>query len=198
MPEAVQRFIEWLRGLVEQIVTMVRIVLYGDDGGPPKRKRKRESSKMERFTRRAQLTLSLSQETAERMGHKAILPEHILVAMARADGSIAQAVLKQQNIEAQPLEEQVKQMYPPGTPPLQHVDLADDTKKVLELAVDTARGMGHYYIGSEHLLIGMMRLDRAEINTILKHFKVDAATLINSTKDVLSQKLPPDVSEENP
>jgi len=142
-------------------------------------------NKMERFTQRARRVLSLAQEAAEGMGHATIMPEHLLLALITEEEGVAHEVLKKQGMDKASLEQQIKQIFPPDDVLRRNPILADETKKVLELSVETARRFGHHYIGTEHLLGGMMRLGKAEINTILAHFNTDADTIIASTTTLL-------------
>jgi ATP-dependent Clp protease ATP-binding subunit ClpC len=146
-------------------------------------------NKMERFTKEARITLSLSQEAAESMGQYRILAEHMLLAITSQKESKACAVLNKLGINLDSLEEHVKQVYPPEPKqeahPLRQTELGIDVKKALELTVDSTRQMGHPYIGVEHLLLGIMRLNKAEIEGILLLYNTDANTILENTKAVL-------------
>ncbi|MEO8608153.1 MAG: Clp protease N-terminal domain-containing protein [Chloroflexota bacterium] len=114
-------------------------------------------NKMERFTQRARRVLSLTQEEAEALNHNYIGPEHFLVALIREEGGVAGRVLHDLGLEQRRVEEwveqlsQAKQRTTKETP-----DLSDGTKRVLELGVSAARKLGHQYIGTEHLLLGLL------------------------------------------
>ena len=103
-------------------------------------------NKMERFTQRARRVLSLAQEEAERLQHSYIGTEHLLLGLMREEGGVAGRVLSELGLDQRRVEELVERMTSSKrtTGPAQ-MDLSPSTKKVLELAVDEARRMGHHY-----------------------------------------------------
>ena len=115
-------------------------------------------NKMERFTQRARRVLSLAQEEAERLQHNYIGTEHLLLGLMREEGGVAGRVLRDLGLEQRRVEELVERLTRASTrTPSSQLDLSPGTKRVLELAVDEARRMGHHYIGTEHLLLGLVR-----------------------------------------
>jgi len=115
-------------------------------------------NKMERFTQRARRVLSLAQDEAERLQHGQISTEHLLLGLMREEGGVAGRVLRELGLDQRRVEELVVRLTDSGTRSLGGaLDLSPGTKKVLELAVDEARRMGHHYIGTEHLLLGLVR-----------------------------------------
>jgi ATP-dependent Clp protease ATP-binding subunit ClpC len=112
---------------------------------------------MQRFTQRARRVLSLAQEEAERMQHSYIGTEHLLLGLMREEGGVAGRVLRELGVEPQQVEELVERKTRAGQrAPFSKLDLSPGTKKVLELAVDEARRLGHHYIGTEHLLLALV------------------------------------------
>ena len=113
-------------------------------------------NKMQRFTQRARRVLGLAQEEAERMRHAYIGTEHLLMGLLKEDGGVAGRVLKQLGLEIEDVEQIVARSTDPSDrTPFSQLDLAPDTKKVIELAVEEARRMGHHYIGTEHSAAGV-------------------------------------------
>lgn len=111
-----------------------------------------------RFTRRAQKVLVLAQEEARRMNYPFVGTEHILLGLLREGEGVAAKVLMELGVNAGAVREQVEQIVERGQgPPVGEVTLTPRAKHVLELAIDEARSLGHNYIGTEHLLLGLIR-----------------------------------------
>ncbi|AMX00525.1 ATP-dependent Clp protease ATP-binding subunit [Rummeliibacillus stabekisii] len=111
-----------------------------------------------RFTQRAQKVLQLAQEEAIRMKHEAIGTEHILLGLIREGGGIAAKALEAINVSTEMIEEGIEELVGVGTKnvgPIVHY--TPRAKKVIELSVDESRKLGHSYIGTEHLLLALIR-----------------------------------------
>jgi ATP-dependent Clp protease ATP-binding subunit ClpC len=143
---------------------------------------------MERFTQRARRVLSLAQEEAERMQHSYIGTEHLLLGLMREEGGVAGRVLRDLGLEQSRVEELVERLTRASTrtTPTQ-LDLSPGTKKVLELAVDEARRMGHHYIGTEHLLLGLVRQSEGVAIDVLKRLGVSPEEVRRQTRRVLQE-----------
>ena len=114
-------------------------------------------SSMERFTQRARRVLSLAHQEAERMRHNYIGTEHLLLGLIREEGGVAGRVLRELGLESARVEEMVERLTGPGQHRGGKLDLSPGTQQVLEFAVEEARRMGHHYIGTEHILLGLVR-----------------------------------------
>ena len=112
---------------------------------------------MERFTQRARRVLSLAHQEAERMRHNYIGTEHLLLGLIREEGGVAGRVLRELGLDANRVQEIVERLTGPGQHRGAKLDLSPGTQQVLEYAVEEARRMGHHYIGTEHLLLGLVR-----------------------------------------
>jgi len=143
---------------------------------------------MERFTQRARRVLSLAQEEAERMQHNYIGTEHLLLGLMREDGGVAGRVLRDLGLDQNRVEELVERLTRAATKtaPTQ-LDLSPGTKKVLELAVDEARRMGHHYIGTEHLLLGLVRQQEGVAIDVLKRLGISPEEVRRQTRRVLQE-----------
>ena len=111
-----------------------------------------------RFTQRAQKVLQLAQEETIRMKHESIGTEHILLGLIREGGGIAAKALEAIEVNTQLIEEGVKELVGVGEKdvgPIVHY--TPRAKKVIELSVDESRKLGHSYIGTEHLLLALIR-----------------------------------------
>jgi ATP-dependent Clp protease ATP-binding subunit ClpC len=145
-------------------------------------------NKMERFTQRARRVLSLAQEEAERLQHNYIGTEHLLLGLMREDGGVAGRVLRDLGLEQSRVEELVERLTRASTrTTMVQLDLSPGTKKVLELAVDEARRMGHHYIGTEHLLLGLVRQSEGVAIDVLKRLGVSPEEIRRQTRRVLQE-----------
>ena len=111
-----------------------------------------------RFTQRAQKVLQLAQEEAIRMKHESIGTEHILLGLIREGGGIAAKALEAIEVDLSTIEEGVEKLVGSGTKdvgPIVHY--TPRAKKVIELSVDESRKLGHSYIGTEHILLALIR-----------------------------------------
>ncbi|MEL6148962.1 MAG: ATP-dependent Clp protease ATP-binding subunit [Chloroflexota bacterium] len=145
-------------------------------------------NKMERFTQRARRVLSLAQEEAERLQHNHIGTEHLLLGLMREDGGVAGRVLRELGLDQRRVEELVERMTRATTRPANaQLDLSPGTKRVLELAVDEARRMGHHYIGTEHLLLGLVRQTEGVAIDVLRRLGVSPEEVRRQTRRVLQE-----------
>ena len=165
------------------------------------------ANKMERFTQRARRVLSLAQEEAERLQHNYIGTEHLLLGLIREEGGVAGRVLRELGLRTatrrgtgRAHDARVDAHRPDGPP-----ELSPGTKRVLELAVDEARRMGHHYIGTEHLLLGLVRLPEGVAIDILKRLGVSPEEVRRQTRRVLqespvqsTQNTPPEEPRQPP
>ncbi len=146
------------------------------------------SNKMERFTQRARRVLSLAQEEAERMQHSYIGTEHLLLGLMREEGGVAGKVLREMGLRPAQVEQIIERMTSANKRPgVTHMDLSPATKKVLELAVDEARRMGHHYIGTEHLLLGLVRTTDGVALDVLRELKISPDEIRRQTRRVLQE-----------
>ncbi|MDW0113414.1 ATP-dependent protease ATP-binding subunit ClpC [Sporosarcina saromensis] len=111
-----------------------------------------------RFTQRAQKVLQLAQEEAIRMKHESIGTEHILLGLIREGGGIAAKALEAIDVSFETIEKGVESLVGSGSKevgPIVHY--TPRAKKVIELSVDESRKLGHSYIGTEHILLALIR-----------------------------------------
>ena len=144
-------------------------------------------SGMERFTQRARRVLSLAHQEAERMRHSYIGTEHLLLGLIREEGGVAGRVLRELGLEADRVQEIIERLTGPGQYRGGKLDLSPGTQQVLEFAVDEARRMGHHYIGTEHLLLGMVRLNEGVAMDVLRKLGVSAEQIRRQTRRVLQE-----------
>jgi ATP-dependent Clp protease ATP-binding subunit ClpC len=148
------------------------------------------SSKMERFTQRARHVLSLAQESAEAMNHAYIGTEHLLLGLLEEGGAAGQ-VLEELGLDIKRVRTLIERMSHAATRrPFGRVELSPGTKRVLELAVEEARRQGQHYIGTEHLLLGLMRHDEGIVVDILRQFGVTPVQVRRQTERLLKDNPP--------
>lgn len=144
-------------------------------------------SGMERFTQRARRVLSLAHQEAERMRHNYIGTEHLLLGLIREEGGVAGRVLRELGLEADRVQEIVERMTGTGQYRGGKLDLSPGTQQVLEYAVDEARRMGHHYIGTEHLLLGLVRHGEGVAIDVLRKLGITAEQIRRQTRRVLQE-----------
>jgi len=144
-------------------------------------------SSMERFTQRARRVLSLAHQEAERMGQNYIGTEHLLLGLIREDGGVAGRVLRELGLEADRVQEIVERLTGSGTSRGGKIDLSPGTQQVLEYSVEEARRLGHHYIGTEHLLLGLVRSGEGVANDVLKKLGVTPEQIRKQTRRVLQE-----------
>ncbi|MGQ9557188.1 MAG: ATP-dependent Clp protease ATP-binding subunit [Desulfurispora sp.] len=111
-----------------------------------------------KFTQRAQKVLHLAQEEAVRLGSPFVGTEHILLGLLREGEGVAARALQALQVDVDKVRQQVEQMVDKGQPvPVEQVMITPRGKRVLELAVEESRRLGHNYVGTEHLLLGLIR-----------------------------------------
>jgi ATP-dependent Clp protease ATP-binding subunit ClpC len=114
--------------------------------------------RFDKFTERARQVLHLAQEEAQRFQHNYIGTEHILLGLTHLDSGIAIEVLKNLDVEVSKVRSSVEYILGRGDRiVLGEIGLTPRAKKVIELGIDEARRMGHDRIGTEHILLGLVR-----------------------------------------
>jgi len=142
---------------------------------------------MERFTQRARRVLSLAHQEAERMRHNYIGTEHLLLGLIREEGGVAGRVLRELGLEAERVQEVIERLTGTGQNRGGKLDLAPGTQQVLELAVEEARHMGHHYIGTEHLLLGLVQFGEGVALDVLRKLGVTPEQIRRQTKRILQE-----------
>jgi len=114
----------------------------------------------DRFTERARKVMSLARLEAQRFYHDYVGTEHILLALVKEGTGVASVVLKKMGVELKEIREEIEKKVKRGSEPVsgkQQLHYTPTAKRVLELAFEEARNLGHHYIGTEHLLLGLLR-----------------------------------------
>ena len=146
------------------------------------------ASSFEKFSERARRVLSLAQEEAQRFNHNYIGTEHILLGLVRENEGTAAKVLGGLGIELNKIRSAVEFIIGKGdTAASGEIGLTPRAKKVIELAVDEARRLNHHYIGTEHLLIGLMREGEGVAAGVLESLGVTLDKVRGETNSVLNK-----------
>jgi len=115
------------------------------------------ADRFDKFTERARRVLTLAQEEALRFNHNYIGTEHLLLGLVREGEGVAAKVLANLGVELNKVRSAVEFIIGRGDRAVMgEIGLTPRAKKVIELAVDEARRLGHHYIGTEHLLLGLV------------------------------------------
>jgi len=146
------------------------------------------NDKFEKFTERARKVLSLAQEEAQRFNHNYIGTEHLLLGLVREGDGVAAKVLSNLNVELNKVRSAVEFIIGRGDRiVLGEIGLTPRAKKVIELAVDEARRLNHHYIGTEHLLLGLVREGEGIAAGVLESLGVNLEKVRRATLEVLNQ-----------
>ncbi|MCF6191940.1 MAG: hypothetical protein L3J76_02235, partial [Candidatus Hydrothermae bacterium] len=129
----------------------------------------------DRFTERAKRVLSLAREEAIRLMHNYIGTEHILLGLSRVGEGVAAMVLTSLGLDLQELRRAVEEAAPPGHTAitLGEIPLNASARRSINYAFEEARKLGHNYVGTEHLLLGLLRENRGLAARILVQMGVD-------------------------
>ena len=146
------------------------------------------ASRFEKFSERARRVLSLAQEEAGELNHNYIGTEHVLLGLAREPEGVGTRVLVSLGVDLSKIRSAVTFIIGRGQKqPTSDVGLTPRAKKVIELAVDEAREMSHHYIGTEHLLIGLLREGDGVAAGVLESLGVTLDKVRQETQRILSQ-----------
>jgi ATP-dependent Clp protease ATP-binding subunit ClpC len=146
----------------------------------------------ERFTERARQVVVLAQEEARGLRHNYIGTEHLLLGLIREEEGIAARVLEGFDVTAEEVRARIERVVGPAeeAPAGQMMPFTPRAKKVLELALREALSLGHNYIGTEHVLLGLVREEKSVGTRILFDFGVDAETVRSEVIRMLSGQAP--------
>ncbi|HEY33683.1 MAG TPA: ATP-dependent Clp protease ATP-binding subunit [Dehalococcoidia bacterium] len=149
------------------------------------------ASRFEKFSERARRVLTLAQEEAQHLNHSYIGTEHILLGLLREEEGVAARVLTNLNVSLGKVRSGVEFIIGHGEKPSTgEIGLTPRAKRVIELAIDEARNLGHNYIGTEHLLLGLLHEGGGVAAGVLDSFGITLEQVRNETTRILSQNAP--------
>jgi len=145
-----------------------------------------DRDRFDKFTERARKVLNLAQEEAQRFQHNYIGTEHLLLGLVREEEGVAAKVLSNLGVELDKVRSAVEAIIGRGDRILWgEIGLTPRAKKVIELAVDEARRLNHHYIGTEHLLLGLVREGEGIAAGVLESLGVNLEKVRTQTIQVL-------------
>jgi len=148
------------------------------------------ASRFEKFSERARRVLTIAQEEARQLNHSYIGTEHILLGLAREEEGVAAKVLTNLGVSANKVRSAVEFIIGRGVKPsTNETGLTPRAKRVIELAIDEARQLSHNYIGTEHLLLGLLREGEGVAAGVLDSLGITLERARTETTKVLSQGL---------
>src|SRR6516164_7503253 len=146
------------------------------------------ADRFDKFTERARKVLQLAQEEAQRFNHNYICTEHLLLGLVREGEGVAAKVLSNLGVELHEVRRAVEFIIGRGDRiVLGEIGLTPRAKKVIELGVDEARRLGHHYIGTEHLLLGLVREGEGVAAGVLESMGVNLQNVRRQTIRVLAE-----------
>ena len=147
------------------------------------------STNMQRFTERARRALNTAQVEAERLGQHVICPEHLLLGLMLDDGGIAYEVLNDLGIDTESMKKVVSRLAVARNEDIgeNQQSLSPATESTLEKAFKEARRLGHRYIGTEHLLLSLVRDEDGIANQVLKKLGISSQQVRRHTRRVLKE-----------
>lgn len=146
------------------------------------------NDRFDKFTERARKVLTLAQEEAQRFNHNYIGTEHLLLGLVREGEGVAAKVLSNLGVELNRVRSAVEFIIGRGDRMIVgEIGLTPRAKKVIELALDESRRLGHHYIGTEHLLLGLVREGEGIAAGVLESLGVNLEKVRQQTIQVLSQ-----------
>lgn len=133
----------------------------------------------ERFTDRARKAMALANQEAQRFNHEYIGTEHILLGLVKEGTGIAANVLKNVGVDLRKVRLEVEKLVKSGPDKVMMGKLPQTprAKKVIEFTIEEARSMGHNYIGTEHLLLGLIREGEGTAAKVLSAMGVSHQTV---------------------
>ncbi len=145
-----------------------------------------------RFTERARKVIILAKEDAKRFNHDYIGTEHILLGLIKEGEGVAAAVLQNLGLSLEAIRLEVEKIVQPGPPTVVSGDIpfTPKAKKVIELATDEARNLGHNYIGTEHLLLGLIREGEGVASQVLTNLGLDLNRVRQEVMSLLGSAAP--------
>jgi len=145
-----------------------------------------------RFTERARKVIVLAKEEARRFNHDYIGTEHLLLGLIREGEGVAAAVLQKMGLSLESIRMEIEKLVQPGpsTQILGDIPFTPRSKKALELAAEEARSLGHNYIGTEHLLLGLIREGEGVASQVLINTGLDLNRVRSEVMEILGSALP--------
>jgi len=154
----------------------------------------------DRFTDRARKVMQLARQEAQRFNHEYIGTEHILLGLVQEGSGVAANVLKQMDVDLKKIRSEVEKMVQTGTNlsmPMGQLPFTPRAKKVLELSLEEASNLGHNYIGTEHLLLGLLRENESVAAQVLLNIGLKLEDVREEVLEFLGAEVNNNVAERS-
>ena len=140
---------------------------------------------MQRFTDDAQRVLSFAQEAALELGHDYVGTEHVLIGLIKVKNGVAAKALNELGLSAETIIEDVEEHIGRGNKKASSVYMTPRVKHVLELAVEVANHMNHNYVGTEHILLGLLSDGSGVAVGLLRNHNIRSSDIVEVIRDIL-------------
>lgn len=140
---------------------------------------------MQRFTDDAQRVLSFAQEAALKLGHDYVGTEHVLIGLTKVKNGVAAKALEELNIVTEDIFEAVEEQVGRGNKKATSIYMTPRVKNVLELAVQVANRMNHNYVGTEHILLGLLSDGGGVAVGILRAMNIRTDDIVEAIRHIL-------------
>ena len=140
---------------------------------------------MQRFTDDAQRVLSFAQEAALELGHDYVGTEHVLIGLTKVKNGVAAKALEELNIVTEDIFEAVEEQVGRGNKKTTSIYMTPRVKHVLELAVQVANRMNHNYVGTEHILLGLLSDGGGVAVGILRAMNIRSNDIVEAIRHIL-------------
>lgn len=140
---------------------------------------------MQRFTDDAQRVLSFAQEAALELGHDYVGTEHVLIGLIKVKNGVAAKAFNELGLSAETIIEDVEEHIGRGNKKVSSVYMTPRVKHVLELAVEVANHMNHNYVGTEHILLGLLSDGGGVAVGILRNYNIRANDIVDTIRTIL-------------
>lgn len=139
-----------------------------------------------RFTERAQKAILLAQEEAKKLYHNYVGTEHILLGLLAESEGVAARVLNQAGVDLEKARNEVARIVGTGSYEVDIMGFTPRTKRVFELSFLQARNLGHNYVGTEHILLGLLEENEGVAIAVLRNLGVNTQNLIDNTLKIIT------------
>ncbi len=150
----------------------------------------------DRFTDRARKVMSIARQEAQRLNHEYIGTEHILLGLIQEGSGVAASVLKNLDVDLEKIRREVEKIvkHGPSMVTMGQLPFTPRAKKVLELSVEEAQNLGHNYIGTEHLLLGLIHENDGVAAQVLQNLNLRLDDVREEVLELLGADMPTDSS----
>jgi len=150
------------------------------------------------LTQKARKAICLAQEEAGRLGYSSVAPEHLLLALSREDDCMAVAILEGMGLDTGTVRARTLKQISRGTDsPSQDMQLTFEAKSVIDLAFSESREMKEDWVGTEHLLLGILRSSESMAASVLGELGVEMSHVRNQIRNLKAGALPLGIASGN-